>query len=578
MSDRLPIEQATVTLVDDEEATSAFVRWMSIRNTGFVACDVETTGLQPFGPQRDHLRLVQFSDENTAWVLPVEHDPQLLALVDDAIDVFTGRLVGHNSPFDEAFLIEAGIPCGMMHDTYIAHHLLYPNDWHGLKPAASQLYGRGVRAGEKWLAKVKQRNGWDWATIPYDHPAYWGYGGIDTLLTARLATDLIPRVLAEYPEQYDRERRVAKMMKECSRVGVPVDKEYVKAIHERWGDERRGLEVALKDHSIDKPGSSAQIAACLKNDGWEPDLFTGTGRPCVNRQVLEGLNNVVAKQVLRHRRICKWDASYAQPLLKIEGDRCHPNISSMRAATGRMSIDSPPLHQFPRGPEVRSAILADEGMVMYAIDYVGQEMRELAVYVADPGFTNDVLYGGDVHGNIARALHGDDYTKDQRSWTKNAVYAWCYGAGAGQLALTAHAPTGATERAIKEAYPALGGFMEKVVAKGKERFKEYGLAFATTVGGRRVAVPKSRLYALCNYIMQGGGADIMKMALIRMEDVGLGQYLRLVVHDEVIICVPPGDEGAAIAKQVAECMRTTFRGVPFDVEISGPAASWGAVK
>lgn len=149
---------------------------------------------------------------------------------------------------------------------------------------------------------------------------------------------------------------------------------------------------------------------------------------------------------------------------------------------------------------------------------------------------------------------------------------------AGQLATTAHAPHGATEAAIKAAYPALGGFMERVVAKGKERLKADGLAWAATIGGRRVAVPKSRLYALVNYIMQGGGADLMKMALIRMEDAGLGHWLRLVVHDEVLICVPPGDEGAAIAKQVAECMRTTVRGVPFDVEICGPAASWGLVK
>lgn len=575
---RLPLEEIQLHFLDDPEIFAAFAAW---EPEGTVACDIETTGLQPYGSKRDRIRLVQFGDENTGWAIPYTRDTR--TCIQDALIVFAGRLVGHNSRFDEAFLKQAGFDTGpQWDDTYILHHLTHPLDYHGLKSVAGQLYGPGARAGEKWLDQVKRKNRWDWSTVPVDHPAYWGYAAFDCCLTARIWNDMEHLLGQGKPndrgvrEQYDRELRVARLMAEVAERGIPVDMACARGLIEKWADEASEIEDKLRAHQIEKPGSSAQIAAALMNDGWEPDELTETGKPSVNRAVLEGLDHEVASLVLRWRRVTKWSKSYVQPMIE-SGGHLHCNISSLRAATGRMAIDSPPLQQLPKGPEVRACLKADPDTEMWAIDFTGQEARLLAAYVGDAEFTDTVLNGGDIHGNIATALFGEDYRPEQRGWAKNAFYAYCYGAAQHRLALTAHAEPGQFEKAVAKAYPAIAGFMEDVIATGRRRLEEDGMAWARTAGGRMVAVPKSRIYALTNYIMQGGGADLVKAAILRVDEAGLAHTIRLVIHDELLVALPPGPEGAAQAEIIRSCMETTFRGVHFAAHSTGPGANWGDV-
>jgi DNA polymerase I len=566
---RVPPADIELTLVSGETELEAFRAW---RPAGVVSCDIETTGLQPHGAHADKVRLVQFGDENHGWALPFEGNERY---VQEALTKWAGGVVNHNSRFDESFLQAAGIDTGpQWEDTYIAHHLLYPTDWHGLKSVAGQLYGREVRAGERWLDQVKARNGWDWASVPIDHPAYWGYGALDAVLSARIWTDLAPRVEKVRP-QYDRELLIARMMADVSARGLAVDLPYAEGLLARWAEEELQIRNYLEAHAIENPNSGKQVAAALMNDGWEPDLLTETGQVCVNKDVLTGLDNEIAAKVLRYRRLNKWAKSYVQPMIE-SGGRMHANISSLRAATGRMAISEPPLQQLPKGPEVRNAVVADEGTEMWAIDFTGQEARLLAAYVGDPEFTREVLEGGDIHGNIARSLFGPDYTKEQRGWSKNGFYAYCYGAEDKRLALTTHTRKGRFKKAVKDAYPAIAGFMEQVIDKGKERHERDGLAWAKTVGGRTVGVPKTRLYALTNYIMQGGGADLMKLGLESIAEAGLARTVRLVIHDEVLCCFPKG-QGAEMAATVKAALETEFRGVPFEAHATGPGERWGDV-
>lgn len=574
---RLPPTEVELTLVSGETELEAFRAWQP---EGVVSCDIETTGLQPYGNRADHIRLVQFGDENHGWAIPVElaekcRPARADRAVQEALAKFSGRLVNHNSRFDEAFLGQAEYDTGpQWNDSYIAHHLLYPLDWHGLKPIAGQFYGREVRAGERWLDQVKAKNGWDWATVPINHPAYWGYAAMDCVLTTRIWNDMAER-LPSVQEQYDRELRMARMMADVTETGLAVDLAYCEHLLETWALEQAELKARLEKYAIENPNSTKQVSAALQNEGWEPDVLTETGQVSVNKDVLAGLDHEIAKMVLRYRRLGKWSSAYVRPMVET-GGRMHANISSLRAATGRMAISDPPLQQLPKGAEVRSCVLADEGTEMWAIDFTGQEARELAAYVGDPAFTEEVVHGGDIHGNITSAMHALGYTNAERWRMKNGFYAYCYGAEDKRLALTTGTPKGAFKKAVKEAYPQVAGFMQGVIAKGKKRLDEDGMAWAKTIGGRTVAVPKSRIYALTNYIMQGGGADLMKMGLDKIEQAGLASSVRLVIHDEVLCCFPKG-EGAAMAETVRECLETEFRGVPFEAHATGPGQNWGEV-
>ncbi len=112
--------------------------------------------------------------------------------------------------------------------------------------------------------------------------------------------------------------------------------------------------------------------------------------------------------------------------------------------------------------------------------------------------------------------------------------------------------------------------LHKVVLRRQE---EDGVAWARTLGGRQVAAPKSKLYVIGNYLQQGSGADILKMAMDRLCTAGLEDYITLPIHDEILFSLPPEIEGAEVAK----IMETEFRGVPFSVHASKRGPSWGAV-
>ncbi len=202
-------------------------------------------------------------------------------------------------------------------------------------------------------------------------------------------------------------------------------------------------------------------------------------------------------------------------------------------------------------------------------------MRFLAAYAQDPELTDAVLNGGDVHGRIAAELFGPDYTPEQRQWCKNGVYAFSYCAAPNRMASTVHAPKGAAEEAIGRAFPGIARFAEEMDAKAKERLDRDGVAWAKTMGGRRVAAAKSKLYALRNFLMQGSGADAMKMAMDRCQDADIDErYLKLTIHDELLVSSPDNGE---VAEQVRSLMEFEFMGVPFEAHSSEPGDSWGAV-
>ena len=81
-----------------------------------------------------------------------------------------------------------------------------------------------------------------------------------------------------------------------------------------------------------------------------------------------------------------------------------------------------------------------------------------------------------------------------------------------------------------------------------------------------------------NAPLQGGGADIMKRAMVRLpaalREAGLSARLLLTVHDELLFEAPQAEAEAlaALAKRVMESAATLS--VPLVVE-TGTGASWG---
>ncbi|MCP5059372.1 MAG: hypothetical protein GY937_21930, partial [bacterium] len=77
-----------------------------------------------------------------------------------------------------------------------------------------------------------------------------------------------------------------------------------------------------------------------------------------------------------------------------------------------------------------------------------------------------------------------------------------------------------------------------------------------------------------NTIIQGHGADVLKLACCRMAQAGLDEFFVLPVHDEVLFSVP---EGAVeeVTRLAVELMEDRLLPVPLTTEASGPLDRWG---
>jgi DNA polymerase-1 len=154
------------------------------------------------------------------------------------------------------------------------------------------------------------------------------------------------------------------------------------------------------------------------------------------------------------------------------------------------------------------------------------------------------------------------------------MYGKLYGAGLAKLSLTAGVPQSVikvVDDRMNATYPGMKRFQDEVVNQA------YTDGFVTTPFGRKLIIAdRDRSYAAVNYKIQGHAAELLKMALINMDNSGLLPYMMAPIHDEVIVSCPR-DIAADVGRKMAECMN--FEGEEYPVPLTagweGPFERWG---
>lgn len=580
----MTLPDLSLSLVDSVDSASEFLRWLGERRP-CLAVDTETTGLSWF----DTTRLVQFGDGQGGWAVPLHSwrgvaEAGLAAVRDGGAPV-----IFHNSGYDLHKLENDGLPipaASQVEDTLILSRLKDPHLPAGLKALCARLYGREAVAGQELLSQRMRENKWTWATVPDTLPEYWAYGVLDTCLTALAFDALRPLV----PSQaYEREMAVLSVCYRAERRGMRLDVAYTEDLARQWEEEASSLRTELQAFGIENPGSDHQVTLTLKAAGWEPQEFTETGLPRLDKTVLAGLEGTryapVAAPLIRYRRVTKWKSTYLDTFLRDRDsdDRIHPEINTLAAKTGRMSIRNPALQTLPSGDNsVRRCFLpnADDERI-YSIDYDNMEMKIFASYTGDPALIA-AAKTEDFHRSTAAMVYGvpeSEVTKEQRTISKGVNFGNVYGAGPAKIAETAGVSEAeAVEflQAFDRRFPGAAVFKGEVDHAAKVRLAVDGEAWITTSGGRRAVCEPDKIYSLVNFICQGSGADVVKDAMIAMDCAGLGDYLLIPVHDEVVLSLPQGEEGATLVEQTKDAMEdlTGFR-VPLTCSVKGPLPRWG---
>lgn len=299
------------------------------------------------------------------------------------------------------------------------------------------------------------------------------------------------------------------------------------------------------------PGSRKQIASRLiKLYGWIPVEFTDKGAPKVDETTLDQLDHIPAAKLLidfltvdkRLGQLADGDNAWIK---KVRSDgRIHGRVSTLGAITRRMTHWDPNMAQVPSlinakgvvpfGQECRSLFIVSKGKLLCGCDAEGLELRMLAHYLAkfDGGSYGDTVVNGvkedgtDVH-TVNQQLIGLNSRNSAKTW----IYAYLYGAGLLKLGMVIYEDFGGNRREAFNAKHEAGGAREKAIARLGKKAKadvEEGLpalgklqelvkklaarGYLKTLDGGLLKVRSA--HSALNTLLQGGGAIVMKKALV----------------------------------------------------------------
>lgn len=242
---------------------------------------------------------------------------------------------------------------------------------------------------------------------------------------------------------------------------------------------------------------------------------------------------------------------------------------------------------------LRNVLVADEDYTLVCIDFSGQETRVPANMADERVWIDAFLRGEDLHKVTAETIWGkENYTKDLRRRSKTATFGLLYGGNE----YTMMRNLGITEeeakifvRQFKSALPRLFSLFDKVIEEGRSK----GSVYTYFKRPRRVkyffSTSDFRLKSFgdrtsVNSIIQGAGADILKIAFLRLwnelynhNDWKKDCNFIETVHDEIASQVK-NERLFDFAKKKMELMRLKVPGwvVPMDVEVSF-GKRWGEI-
>lgn len=542
-----------ITLVQSLDEALDLRAWLSDRRD-FLAVDVETEGVN-LG--RDKIRLFQIGDTRRGFALAWE---DWRGLVKDVLPQYRGKIAAHNLTFDLATMKRDGVHLQerLSHCTMIMAHLVNSGTRIGLKPTAARIVGPQALMGQGELEEAFQKYGWNWATVPLTYPAYWHYGVLDTCLTSAIAEHLYPLVQADYAEIYEIEMASIFVLCDARLRGMRVDLDYVQETRASMLaemaelDERTFSKIGLAPSSDKKVREYIESVAQQGPLGsWWP-FRTEKGEVSVDDDALRFFESDFPDLIpdLRRWRRCNFLVGhYFDNILHNHVDSIvRPNIRQV-LRTGRMSITDPPLQTLPRGTDVRDAFIAREKHKIVQADFQQMELRGLAYYSQCRPMIEAFQRGEDMHSWVGAYVYHDGnqdrLTKLQRQVSKNVNFAKGYGAGDTKIAATA----GVDVETIKEfqskydaLFPEIKQFMQTLIGQMHQRHKADKQMWVKTVLGRRLVVDDEKPYVGVNYLNQGGmTGDILKLKIVELDAAGVGNYILLPVHDELLFDVPDED-------------------------------------
>ncbi|GAB0114905.1 DNA polymerase I [Acidisoma sp. C75] len=523
-----------------------------------------------------------------AALRPVFADPSVLKLFHGAKEALAvlerAGLPAGTAPLDDVMLISYALDAG--------------RHSHGLGDLASLHLGHGMVGVETVTGAGRGRIAL--SAAPLDRATALAGEAADA--TLRLWQVLRPglrpcKALALYEMM---ERPLVPVLLAMEQAGIAVDADELRRLSADFAERMAAEEVQI--HRLaGRPfnlGSPKQLGEILFDEMGLPGgkrMKTGAwGTDAAVLQDLADQGHELPERLLAWRQLAKLKSTYTDALIE-EIDpgtrRVHTRFAMAATSTGRLSSIEPNLQNIPirteEGGRIRRAFVAAPGSLLVSADYSQIELRLLA-HVADlPGLRESFRNGEDIHTRTASEVFGvpmqgmDSLTRRR---AKAINFGIIYGISAFGLARQLQIEPGQARRYIDayfERYPGIRDYMERT----KQEAREQG--FVLTPFGRRCWIPgiadknaARRAYAerqAINAPLQGGGADVIKRAMVRLpaalRQAGLAGRMLLQVHDELLLEAPEAEAAAVAALARTVMQEVAVLSVPLVVE-TGIGRSW----
>ena len=580
-----------------------------------VAWDTETTSLEPHNGELVGIGCCWGESKTDIAYIPLGHKQGTQLDKDKTLKALKSILesdrypkVFQNAKFDRLVFHYQGIQlAGVVLDTMLASYLINPETTHNLTDL-SERYNIGITA--KSYKDLGLAKGETIANLAIDITAE--YCGIDAYTTYCLAFK-IKEDLTQFSDLQklliEVEQPLEKVLADMEITGISLDVKYLQEFSQQLNTDLQDIEQkvyqdANEEFNLSSPKQLSVILFEKLNLNIKKSRKTKTGYS-TNQAVLEKLkgDHPIIDRILEYRTLSKLKSTYVDAipnLVRKDTQRVHTNFNQAVTSTGRLSSSNPNLQNIPIRTEfsrqIRKAFLPKKDWLLVAADYSQIELRILAHLSQEPVLVDAYQNSKDVHSVTAQLLfEKEDISSEERRLGKIINFGVIYGMGAQRFSRESGFKKEIGKEFINKYHQRYNKVFDYLEFVKKQAISQ---GFVTTILGRRRYFnfvsdslkhlrgepieemdlddisysyqDAQLLRAAANSTIQGSSADIIKIAMVKIQEI-LQDYqakLLIQVHDELVFEIPQ-DEWSDLQKKIKSTMEEAVSlSIPLVVEVN----------
>ncbi len=585
---KVSVDRSKYQTIRSLEALNAWIT--RVHDVGYFALEAKANSIDPMQAEISGIALALAP--NDACYVPLSHKQSgdsagLFAAgfapdqikAGDALEALRPLLesagilkIGFNIKFNAVMLAQHGVTIRNQDDVQLMSYALDAGrNSHALDALAERWLGHAIISHGELIGSGKGKLSFDQVAI--DKATAYSAEDADVIL--RLWRVLKPRLVAErMTAVYETlERPLICVLARMERRGISIDRQVLSRLSGEFAQTAARVEAEIQEIAGEpiNVGSPKQLGDIIFGKmGLPGGTKTKTGAWSTSAQVLDELaeqGHEFPKKILEWRQVSKLKSTYTDALptyVHPQTHRVHTTYALAATTTGRLSSNEPNLQNIPvrteDGRKIRRAFIASPGHKLVSADYSQIELRLLAEIADIPVLKQAFRDGLDIHAMTASEMFGvpvKDMPAEVRRRAKAINFGIIYGISA--FGLANQLGIGREEAAayIKkyfERFPGIRAYMDAT----RDFCRTHG--YVETLFGRKCHYPDIKASnasirsfnerAAINARLQGTAADIIRRAMVRMEDAlaekKLSAQMLLQVHDELIFEVPDSEVAATL--------------------------------